>query len=638
VKTNGEHHNFIVLDHLFSVPALYLASGLFLGITLGTHIQIFDFKLNFATVITIMVSLFLTNRYSKILSLIIAVFIGIIFQNSWEKSMEIGEKAFAEGNKIKIWTEFYSPPRYRDEKEMEQSATISGTDYRINLILKGKLTDSVVLPGEKAQIIGVFRNYDKQNNAAPWEYDKIFQEKIKNSIGEIEVISITKHSAIPPVTALYRHIRKNFAQSRYESLYISIFTGDRSFLTPDINAFFRESGLIHFLAISGLHIAILIIAFSTVFYILPLPKIMRNCAVIVLVLLLPFAAGFNPATIRAVIMGTLLLISPLFNKKNCALNSLFCAMFVILSLYPMHLFLIGFQYSFAAMFAVIILSKIVEGYEHPVYPAVNNFTKIISFAAMPIFLFLATAPIQVYHFGTITWSAPFANLFLLPALQIICQIALVSLFIPLFATPNFLLTISDALLGFLFTVINKYVIWTGLAESQTDISPLVFVAIIMTIIIFRTFKRHKIIYVIYSYLFITTLSLLWALLKKDAIYTVSYRNFRMKLLDGAYPVVVILGGAQTGNYYNPAFLRWVKTHADGSVWSAPRKAIFISDGNYVPSSFSKNFNHIVVLNASGEVYFDTPQDTAETSAISLKEKSRGKTPFKKEYIETQLLR
>jgi len=251
---------------------------------------------------------------------------------------------------------------------------------------------------------------------------------------------------------------------------------------------------------------------------------------------------------------------------------------------------------------------------------------------MPIFLFLATTPIQIYHFGTITWSAPFANMFLLPILQIICQIALVSLFIPLSAAPNFLLAISDALLGFLFAVINKCVIWTGFAESQTDISPLVFIVIIMTVIIFSTFKKHKIIYAIYSYLFIATLSLFSDLLKKDAIYTVSSRNFRMKLLDGAEPVVVILGDAQTGNYYKPAFIRWVRTHTNGSFWTAPRKAVFISDDNYIPSSFSKNFNHNVLSNASGEIYFDTPQDTIKTSAISPKEKRRGKMPFKKEYV------
>jgi len=633
MTNNSRPHNFVVLDYLFGAPAFYLACGLFFGVILGAHMQIFDFKLNIATIITIMTALFLTNRYSKTLSLIIAVFIGIIFQNSWEKSMEIGEKMFADGAKIKISTEFYSPPKYRSEKRMEQSATISGTDYRIGLILNGELTDSVILPGEKAQIIGIFRNYDKQNIVAPWEYDKVFQEKIKNSIGEIEIISITKRSAIPLVTALYRHIRKNFAQSRYESLYISIFTGDRSYLTPYINAFFRESGLIHFLAISGLHIAILIVAFSTIVYIFPLPKIVRNCAVVILVLLLPFAVGFNPATVRAVIMGTLLLVSPLFNKKNSLFNSLFCAMFIILSLYPMHIFLIGFQYSFVATFAVIAFAKLFGAYERSAHSAAPAFSKIISFAAMPIFLFLATTPIQIYHFGTITWSAPFANMFLLPVLQIICQIALVSLFIPLSAAPNLLLTISDALLGFLFDVINKYVIWTGLAENRTDISPLVFVVIIMTAIIFCTFRKHKIIYTVYLYLFIATFSLLSDLLKKDAIYTVSSRNFRMKLLDDAHPVVVILGGAQSGNYYKPAFLRWVRTHTDGyPFWTAPCKATLISDGSYIPSSFSKNFNHTILSNASGEIYFDSPQDTVKTSAISPKEKRRGKMPFAKEYV------
>jgi hypothetical protein len=129
-----------------------------------------------------------------------------------------------------------------------------------------------------------------------------------------------------------------------------------------------------------------------------------------------------------------------------------------------------------------------------------------------------------------------------------------------------------------------------------------------------------------------TFLLIFALLKRDTIHIVSSRNFRMKLLDSNYPVIVIIGGTKDKNYQNPAFLQWVKTHIDGSFFALPRKVIFISDDDNVPSSFSGNYNHIVVQNASGEIYFDIPQDTIKTSPISKKERTKSKMPFKKEYI------
>ena len=528
---------------------------------------------------------------------------------------------FRDSDTIQISVNFYSPPKYRSEKVMEQSATISKSDYRINLIFNKHLTDSILVPGENAKIWGIFRKYDTKNTAAPWEYDNIFQEKIKNSIGELEVISLKKQPKMPFITSLYHYIRKNFEKTRYESFYISIFTGDRSFLTQYISSFFRESGLVHFLAISGLHIAILIFAFSAIVFVLPLPILARKCAVVISILFLPFIAGFGPATLRAVIMGTIMVVSPLFNRKSTALNSLFLSCFLILSFYPMHMYLIGFQYSFAATFAVLILPKLIGEVKYK---------KTILVIAMPIFLFIVTTPIQIYHFGTLTSTAAPADLVLLPLLQIVCQIALFSLFIPIESVSNFLCSITDWMLDSLFWIINKYVISTGWGENHTDIPLIIFIIIITIIIVLCAFRRNRIIYSIYAFLFISTAFLCFDLYKKDAIYTISSQNFRMKLFDSNYPIAVVLGSAQTKNYYNPSFLRWIKVRSSG------KKPILISDDSYIPQDFRKNFTHIILRNTTGEIYFDISADVIKTPPISADEKKRRKIDFAKKYNKTRI--
>lgn len=618
-------HNFIPANYLFSVPAAYLSLGLLGGILTANYFSpIVHIKSNFVICIIIMFLLVLINKKSKEFSVLAAFIAGFFFQNAWQTNQNFGENMFNDGEKIQIYAEFYNPPNYRSEKEMTQQATISNTDFRINIILSDSLTNSVIIPGERAKIAGIFRKFDTQNTAAPWEYDNIFQDRINNTIGDIEVLSIEK-SVINPVAAnLHNYIRKKFENTRYNSLYVSLFTGDRSFVTPDIKSFFQESGLIHFLSVSGMHIAILIVAFSMIVSIFPLPILARNIIIAGLILCLPLIVGFNPATLRAVIMGIIVVLSSLFNRKSNALNSLFVACFIILSVYPMHFFLVGFQYSFAATFGILILPKILKNIKYK---------KTVLIFILPIFLFLLTTPIQIYHFATITPSSPFCNLFVLPIFEFICNLALISLFIPIDGISQFLLKICDKILDFAFWVINKFIIFTDFGEQYTSISQLWFLAIIIVIFVCASFQKHKIIYSFYAILFLVTTILIFELLKKEIIYTVSSQNFRMKLLSGRHSKAVILGDAQTKLYYNPKFRRWLKTNLDGGLFVNNEKPIIITDESYIPSEILENYTHIILKNTTGEIKFDCENNEYKTEKIAPEEKKQRKIGVNKVFYK-----
>jgi ComEC/Rec2-related protein len=475
----------------------------------------------------------------------------------------------------------------------------------------------VIIPGERAEITGIFRRFDTKNTAAPWEYDGIFQDRINNAIGEIEVLSIEKTAKNPIAVNLHNYIRQKFANTRYNSLYVSLFLGDRSFVTQDIKSFFKESGLFHFLSVSGMHIAILIIAFSLIVRILPLPFLIRKTIVSVLILALPFIVGFNPATLRAVIMGIIVVVSPIFNRKNNALNSLFTSAFLILAFYPMHIFLIGFQFSFIATFGILILPKILENIKYK---------KTVLIITLPIFLFLLTMPIQIYHFGTINFASLFCNIFILPILEIVCNAALLSLFIPFETISQFLLFLCDKTLDLTFWLINKFIIFTGFGEQYTNISPLWFIAIILVIFTCSSFKKHRIIYSFFALMFLITALLIFQIFKKDTIYTISSQNFRMKLLSGKNSTAVILGGAQTKLYYNPQFLRWLKTNLSGGT--------IITDESYIPSDFLRQYTHIIMKNTTGEIKFECENERYKTEKILPEEKKQRKIGIEKKFYKT----
>jgi len=647
---------------LHSTPAVFLAFGLFFGIILGSNLQIFNFSLNLATVLIIVIALIFTNRYSKILSAVIAVCVGVIFQNSWQASMEQGEKFFSDGDKIKISVDFYSPPTFQSEKEMTQLATIVPVNvgaycirpdiplnnspipserqgvcntplqftkgYRINLIFPAELTTEILTPAERAEITGIFRCFDTQNTAAPWEFDNIFQAKIKNTIGEIEIISIEKEEKIPFVADIYRHIRRNFEGSRYNSLYISLFTGDRSNLSPHIRAFFRESGLVHFLAISGLHIAILITALSLLVWFLPLPKLVRRCMIAASILFLPFLVGFGPPTLRAVIMGLLLTISQIFNRKSNPVNSLFVAAFFILAIYPMHIFLIGFQYSFVATFAVLLFPKMIGE---------RKYKNEIIFLMLPIFLFIATTPIQIFHFATITWASIIANIIMLPVLTIICQIALISVFVsavPIFEfVARLMVSFCDKVLDILFFAINRFVLLSGMGENYTQISPFIFILLTLLIMILCCFPKRGIIYSIYLLLAFFTVWGIVNLFKSDTVYTVSSQNLRMKVYCSAQPAAIIIGGAQSRLYYNPQILRWLHNRLDGRL-ATP---LIITDSSYIPPDVFDGYNHIILRNSTGEIKFDVECDEHKTVPVAIAETRRRRTQTPK-IFERQKIR
>lgn len=142
----------------------------------------------------------------------------------------------------------------------------------------------------------------------------------------------------------------------------AILLGDKSDLDVDVKQAFINTGAMHMLAVSGLHVGIIVMLLGLMFKYLFLFR-GKNLAFILMILLLWFYAfltGFSASVVRAVVMFTILIVAQLLRRGYQPITSLSIAAFVILLFDPLALFDIGFQLSFLAMAGIFSVFPILE--------------------------------------------------------------------------------------------------------------------------------------------------------------------------------------------------------------------------------------------------------------------------------------
>lgn len=178
--------------------------------------------------------------------------------------------------------------------------------------------------------------------------------------------------------------------------------GDKSYLDRDTKRAFINTGLIHLLAISGLHIAI--ITAILVFLISFFNKRLSYIISIIFLIIYPLIAGFNIPVVRSSFMGILYLYGKIRYLSINTLNLLFFTGFVFLFFSPLSIYSIGFQLSFLAVLGLILSKDIIN------VDIKNKLSRyliqslIVSFIAT-----LWTMPVIIYYFHQFSPTSIFAT-------------------------------------------------------------------------------------------------------------------------------------------------------------------------------------------------------------------------------------
>ena len=212
-----------------------------------------------------------------------------------------------------------------------------------------------------------------------------------------------------------RHITYSLDESlnvKNSSLLKSIILGDTTYLEEDSITSFRQLGLSHILAVSGLHIGII---FAFIITILSLLKTHKRIAMIFSILIIWIYAaliGFPPSVVRASTMFSFLIIARLLHIRYDAVNILCLTGLIMLVYRTSFIFSVGFQLSFLATFTILILMPMIKN-----TISIKN-KKLKSALIIILAAQIGVLPLSLYYFNEFQTLSVIANLIIAPLLSI----------------------------------------------------------------------------------------------------------------------------------------------------------------------------------------------------------------------------
>lgn len=202
---------------------------------------------------------------------------------------------------------------------------------------------------------------------------------------------------------------------------VGILTGDKSCLDDDLYKAFRDSGIAHLMAVSGLHLSVWVFFLSGVmseggrFY--RLKYFLLLLATVFIMLL----AGMSESVTRAGFMSIVYLTGKLGKRRSDGLNSLGIAVFVMIVLNPACVMSISLQLSFLSTLSILTLGKQymkksekLFGGEKINTPLRKLLRLCFDSLCISICVLIFTFPVLIYAFGGISTVSAFVNILLIP--------------------------------------------------------------------------------------------------------------------------------------------------------------------------------------------------------------------------------
>ncbi|HSD15612.1 MAG TPA: ComEC/Rec2 family competence protein [Flavobacterium sp.] len=243
----------------------------------------------------------------------------------------------------------------------------------------------------------------------------------------------------------------------------ALLLGQRQDMDNQMNDNYTNAGVVHILAISGLHIAIL---YAILLFLLkPLNQFKKGKLlqfIMILTFLWVFAllSGLSASVVRSVVMFSLISFGLYLNKSGNIYNILAVSMLIILLCNPNFLFDVGFQLSYIAVFSIVWLQPFYSSFRISRFKVVNYFADLltISFVAQ-----IGVLPLSLYYFHQMPLLFFLANIVVIPLSSFVLILGIAVLAFN-FTVPDLAILLGK-LLGFAIEIMNQYIAWVASFET-----------------------------------------------------------------------------------------------------------------------------------------------------------------------------
>ena len=190
-------------------------------------------------------------------------------------------------------------------------------------------------------------------------------------------------------------------------------------LKPETKSIFASAGAMHVLAVSGLHVGIIFMAFLYCFGFIKRTKAGRYIFLILVICVLWLYAlitGLSPSVCRAALMFSFVTVGNSLKRRSNIYNTLAASAFFLLLINPNNLFDAGFQLSFLAVSGIVFLQPRFEKMINCRYRLIRYFWGIIT---VSVAVQLTTFPISIYYFDQFPVYFWVSGLFIIPLVTIL---------------------------------------------------------------------------------------------------------------------------------------------------------------------------------------------------------------------------
>jgi len=470
------------MNKLFNYKPSYFLLFLIVGIILQHFFKIWNFKTYYFYYFFIVISVGLISLYvlqKKILFTIVSflafIFIGItsIFISDTSNHENYYKKLLKKENAVVIEiTKTLKPTLYHQKYEasITQINNVKSCG-KILLNITKDSTEYLFNTHQKLFIKPSFSEIISALNPYAFDYKKYLSKKEIHHQVYIDsknycLIEDSAFSLEKKLSTYRTMIQKKLTAQRFSKDELSIINalllGQRQYISKELVDDYTKAGAIHILAISGLHIGILLLILTKLLY--PLEKLKNGVfikTVIIIITLWLFAlfSGLSASVIRATTMFTFIAIGSVFQKNRVTEHSLITSMFLILLIKPMFLFDLGFQLSYLAVFSIVWIQPILYKIWSPKYKLIDKTWQLItvSLAAQ-----IGILPISLYYFHQFPGLFLLSNLVIIPLLGIILLGGFIIIALALLnILPDFIIVIYS----YCIRLINAFIKWISLQEE-----------------------------------------------------------------------------------------------------------------------------------------------------------------------------
>ncbi|WP_432709707.1 ComEC/Rec2 family competence protein [Pedobacter sp.] len=221
--------------------------------------------------------------------------------------------------------------------------------------------------------------------------------------------------------------------------------GYRTDLSKETLAAYAQTGTIHALSVSGMHVGIIYLVLHNLLQFMNRSRTLKICRCLLIVALIwcyALLTGCSPSVLRSAFMLSTFIIGKTMSRHSNSYNTMAFSALALLIYQPLLLFDLGFQLSFLSVFGLIYLQPLL--YRLFYFKALLA-DKLWSYTALSIAAQLTTFPLSVYYFHQFPILFLFSNLFILLPVSLIMYIGLLMLLTKL----EFLAPLLEYLLNFM---------------------------------------------------------------------------------------------------------------------------------------------------------------------------------------------